>query len=341
MKWVLKHDINLESFGRKFHPGEYFGGQTDKHWILQDVNYRKCSQFEHHRKIDGKYKAPAEEKYDWNSDDDNILDTGHAVQETRWPEHIGFLGFHPYKEMVFLDVANDGAVAYDWNSSKFQYLGRIFPKHFDDFEFKNAGVQTYFPYTPCWMYEFPKINSESQLVDDQLSGVQARWKKPAKGVFKINVDASFHEEEMQGATGLVVRDHVGSLISAQALWYAHAASPMIMEARAIRDAVKLAMERGYHRVEMESDAQEVVKLIKEPWIIGTSEIAGIAREVKKLSDFFTSFSIAYVGGTANEAAHICTNRASAERRRCLWINYKPQFLLDILEKDCSNSEYSI
>jgi ribonuclease HI len=191
------------------------------------------------------------------------------------------------------------------------------------------------------MYEFPKINSESQLVDDQLSGVQARWKKPAQGVFKINVDASFHEEEMQGATGLVVRDHVGSLISAQALWYAHAASPMIMEARAIRDAVKLAMERGYHRVEMESDAQEVVKLIKEPWIIGRSEIAGIAREVKKLSDFFTSFSIAYVGGTANEAAHICTNRASAERRRCLWINYKPQFLLDILEKDCSNSEYSI
>jgi ribonuclease HI len=333
MKWVLKHNTNLESFGRKFHPDEYCGQPTDKHWILQDVNYRRCSSFAYYRKADVNYQAPAEEKYDWNSDDDNILDTEHPVQEIRWPEYIHFLGFHPNKETVFLAVASEGAVAYDWNSSKFHYLGRISPKHFELSEMEGASLDTYFPYTPCWMYEFPRTSSEYLLDDEQLSGVKARWKKPAQGVFKINVDASFREEEMQGATGLVVRDHVGSLISAQALWYAHAASPMIMKAIAIRDAVKLATERGYHWVEIESDAQQVVKLMKEPEI-GGSEIASITREVKELSDFFTGFSIAYVCRTANEAAHRCANRASPERRRCLWINYKPQFLIDILEHDC-------
>lgn len=56
------------------------------------------------------------------------------------------------------------------------------------------------------------------------------------------------------------------LIVAQALWYPHAASPMAMEALAIRGSVQLADERGYHLVEIESNAQEVVKLMKEPGI---------------------------------------------------------------------------
>jgi ribonuclease HI len=129
-----------------------------------------------------------------------------------------------------------------------------------------------------------------------------RWKNPVQGVLKINVGASFRDGEMHGATGLVVRDHVGSLISAQALWYLHAASSMIMEATAIRDAVKFAMERNYHRVEIESDNQGMAKQMKEPGI-GRSKIASIAREVKELCNFLASFSITYVGRTANEAAH--------------------------------------
>jgi hypothetical protein len=103
--------------------------------------------------------------------------------------------------------------------------------------------------------------------------VKTCWKKPGQNVLKINVDASFREVEMHGSTGLVVRDHEGELILAQALWYPHAASPMAMEALAIRDAVQLAVERGYHMVVFESDAQEVVKLMKESGI-GRSEIAG-------------------------------------------------------------------
>jgi hypothetical protein len=35
---------------------------------------------------------------------------------------------------------------------------------------------------------------------------------------------------MHEATGLVVRDHGGELIVAQALWYPHVASSMAMEA---------------------------------------------------------------------------------------------------------------
>jgi hypothetical protein len=130
-------------------------------------------------------EAPAEEKYDWSSDDDNIMDTECIDREAWWSKHIGFLGFHPYKEMVFLAVESDQAVAYDWNSSKFHYLGSILPKHYEKVAMQCAGIDTYFPYTPCWIHEFPRINLQSQHEDEQLSGtsfdstspqVKVRWK---------------------------------------------------------------------------------------------------------------------------------------------------------------------
>jgi hypothetical protein len=53
---------------------------------------------------------------------------------------------------------------------------------------------------------------------------------------------------MHGSTGLVVRDHEGGLIVAQALWYPHVVSLMAVEALAIRDVIQLAVERGSHIV---------------------------------------------------------------------------------------------
>jgi hypothetical protein len=81
-----------------------------------------------------------------------------------------------------------------------------------------------------------------------------RWKAPDEGVIKINTDASFLEATMSGGTGLVVHDHWGSLIRGQAIWYGEGDSAIIMEARAILDGARLAMERNYNRVIIESDS---------------------------------------------------------------------------------------
>ncbi|KAM0906471.1 hypothetical protein ACQ4PT_016748 [Festuca glaucescens] len=172
IKWVLKHDTNLASFDKKIHldGDDDYAQQMDKQWILQDVNYRRGSDFGYGPHRCENWVAPTEEKFEWNSDDDNILDIEHAA-EGRWSGYIGFLGFHPYREVVFLTLALDGAVAYDWNSSKFQYLGRILPKDYREIAMQCAGIDTCFPYTPCWMHEFPRKSSESQLeADEQLSG---------------------------------------------------------------------------------------------------------------------------------------------------------------------------
>jgi hypothetical protein len=149
MKWVLKHDVDLESFDGKFHRrDDECARQMDKRWVLQDVNYRRtpCFWCEDPRITcrDSQAAAPTEEKVEWDSDDDNVLDIEHAAQGSQSGSYIGFLGFHPYREVVFLTLELDGAVAYHWNTSKFQYLGRILPKHYPEIAMQAAGIDTYF-----------------------------------------------------------------------------------------------------------------------------------------------------------------------------------------------------
>jgi hypothetical protein len=45
---------------------------------------------------------------------------------------------------------------------------------------------------------------------------KVRWQPPNEGVLKINTDTSFHNYSM--SVGLVVRDHLGTMIRSQALY---------------------------------------------------------------------------------------------------------------------------
>jgi ribonuclease HI len=165
----------------------------------------------------------------------------------------------------------------------------------------------------------------------------ARWSKPEEGSLKINVDASFMKGDNSGATGLIVRNSEGRMIQAQAIWTEYAASSLVMEAAAILEGVRFAIDRGFQCVEIESDAQEVINLIKDPGG-GRSCIASIRQEIVELSGNFSKFKLSFVGRQANEAAHLCAKRASDSRRRCLWINYNPAFLADVLAKDCNPAD---
>lgn len=98
-------------------------------------------------------------------------------------------------------------------------------------------------------------------------------------------DASFKAGNHSRATGLVVRDSEGGLILARARWVNHPMSSLVMEANAVLDDIRLALDRGYQRVEIKTDAQEVIKLMEDPcWI--RSCIATIRQEVEELRENF-------------------------------------------------------
>jgi hypothetical protein len=188
-EWVLKHDIDLTTFARNLYAFDYrkrYGEDRAQKiggpWILQDVNYRKGTE-EYRSPY---YRAPLEEKYDWNSDEDNFLDIEDVVQGG-YSGDYRFLGFHPYKEIVYLELCMGRGVAYDWNSSKFQDLGCIEPR---DHHYVEEGITASFPYTPCWMGEFPGNELESLLEDEAI----ARRKLEREAQLEDHSNFSFVDE---------------------------------------------------------------------------------------------------------------------------------------------------
>ncbi|GJN31088.1 hypothetical protein PR202_gb19444 [Eleusine coracana subsp. coracana] len=62
--------------------------------------------------------------YEWDSDEDNILDEDGDEEQLTDSKRIYFLGFHPYKEIIFLMTSSIG-IAYHLNTSKVQFIVQI------------------------------------------------------------------------------------------------------------------------------------------------------------------------------------------------------------------------
>lgn len=108
-------------------------------WILQGINYNDDHEKSvvHSNKITG--EALKGENLEWNSDDDDVVTHGST--------NMSIVGFHPYKEVIFLCESTTRVVAYHLNGSKVQYLGNIPPQPHD----APDSIRLSFPYTPCWM----------------------------------------------------------------------------------------------------------------------------------------------------------------------------------------------
>lgn len=60
-------------------------------WVLQNANRCECDGSE----------GPVEHESEWNSDDEDVLNTEDRVENHPF-KRFGILAFHPYKEIIFL-----------------------------------------------------------------------------------------------------------------------------------------------------------------------------------------------------------------------------------------------
>lgn len=155
MEWVWKTCIGLRH------------RQTDrpKPWTSQDINHGGS----HDEYQDGNDEGVVEEKIEtdfdnnnvnetkeWDSDDDNAIDT-EGWGNSNSGGGITFLGFHPYKEVVFLSERLSRGLAYHLNTSKVEELGNLSLTHYGTCMGIQPFIEGSFPYTP-WMGEFPDEN---------------------------------------------------------------------------------------------------------------------------------------------------------------------------------------
>ena len=146
-KWVLKHQVDLMHVlaHRSSNP------KARGAWVMEDVNY-------HFRFSDYNRQVLPENRFEWDSDNDDVLDINDEV-EGQYNKGIKILGFHPHKEVIFLSESMRRGLAYHLNTSKLQDLGNMYPTRYDEcFADPHALLLFSFPYTPCWTVEFPSHN---------------------------------------------------------------------------------------------------------------------------------------------------------------------------------------
>ncbi|WVZ54077.1 hypothetical protein U9M48_004941 [Paspalum notatum var. saurae] len=96
--WVLKYDVNLQAVY------SYFSSRDSHHpinrpWVLHRVDYNKGNNA----------RVRSMKKFQWNFDNGNIVKIKSTDGKFRGKGWIYLLGFHPYKEVAFLQLSNGRA----------------------------------------------------------------------------------------------------------------------------------------------------------------------------------------------------------------------------------------
>uniref|UniRef100_A0A0D9VX98 F-box domain-containing protein n=1 Tax=Leersia perrieri TaxID=77586 RepID=A0A0D9VX98_9ORYZ len=146
IRWELKHnkDIKHILLGRNNRQG--LGP-----WILQDIYEDDIMEMLEQNKVKcDPDKEAALEKFEWISDDENALDNDDRVMRGSHG-HIDIIGFHPYKEILFLGESLKTGLAYHLNSSKIEDIGDLYPPYCDLELINEQFITASFPYTPCLM----------------------------------------------------------------------------------------------------------------------------------------------------------------------------------------------
>ncbi|KAK7272851.1 hypothetical protein RIF29_13891 [Crotalaria pallida] len=113
-----------------------------------------------------------------------------------------------------------------------------------------------------------------------LSSIQNRvfsisWKRPEEGWVKLNTDGSFFQAPESAACGGIMRDHIGSFVSAFSCQLGNC-SIIDAELWAILHGLRLAYGRGLRRVVMESDSLVAIRFLQEG-CVPTHECAPLVR----------------------------------------------------------------
>nr|TKV92142.1 hypothetical protein SEVIR_9G144300v2 [Setaria viridis] len=156
MEWVLKHDRDLLPLLMKNklkEPCQNYNDHCNQKvrgpWILQDIN--------NNYKKDVKKKAILRKKFVWSSDASDDDETEYRVDSEGRNFNCGYfdiLGFHPYKEIIFLSQSIRRGIAYHLNSSTMEDMGNIYPKGYDRELTNEQIIESSFPYAPCWIEQF-------------------------------------------------------------------------------------------------------------------------------------------------------------------------------------------
>jgi ribonuclease HI len=176
------------------------------------------------------------------------------------------------------------------------------------------------------------ITANAMKASKSAGTMKAGWSKPKPRHIELNVDASFLEDRHAGAASAILRDFEGNFLAASCVFIPHVTTPLMAEAIAMREGLKLANKIRYNRVQAESDSTDVIDARKgeERW---WDENAAIFAECVDMVTSVGDVSFSHCPRKANKVAHELAKFSFSNELCCNWVDEPPSFLLDKLIRD--------
>lgn len=169
----------------------------------------------------------------------------------------------------------------------------------------------------------PKKQHVKHGVPKSTTSMQ-KWRRPAEGWAKMNVDAALSRNGERGALAVVSRDHSGLFLGASALVCENVTDPEILEALACSEGLSLALDLNLQKVQISTDCAATVKHIGEAYL-GPSKV--IMEEIKMKKNMFQTMEIIHEKRECNFEAHVLAKAAtSLPCGRHLWLTGTPEII---------------
>ncbi|KAK3157436.1 hypothetical protein QOZ80_2AG0122210 [Eleusine coracana subsp. coracana] len=180
--------------------------------------------------------------------------------------------------------------------------------------------------------EFEKLEKQAK---DTSTLARPRWQPPANNIYKINVDASFHESTRRGGWGYVARDSAGEVMDIGAGNINRVASALQAEAMAAMKGLQRAAEIGMNRIIIEMDAANLGAALRSDARDRSSE-GGLIENIKEfISRSFDVCNIAVCPRLCNSVAHcLAAHGANAlpASGQVFWCQ-APSFVMNLVSGD--------
>jgi hypothetical protein len=89
---------------------------------------------------------------------------------------------------------------------------------------------------------------------------------------------------------VVIRDHMGQVVSAAARWFDDVPDVLTVEAMAAKEGLELAVDNGYDHVILEIDCRGLKNLIEDNTSLRSS-IGGLCFDITEIGKSFIDFRV--------------------------------------------------
>ncbi|XP_068305021.1 uncharacterized protein [Pyrus communis] len=183
-----------------------------------------------------------------------------------------------------------------------------------------------------WWQDFLHLNNSPSQQD--VHGAHARWSCPPSDRLKINVDGAWDKENCERSVGIIIKNDKGAFVGTATRVIMDVFSPIQVEALAMRVCLELVVERGLSKINIESDALQIISTAKES-SVNVSPMGPIIKGIKFLLAMVAEASVAHVRRQANSVAHRLARFALHDGGNCTWFDESPVIINDLLMEDIS------